>query len=294
MTRSATSDTLPATAIAWPRAVLGFGRSRHALGLGRYWTLVSLFASFETRRRYRRPVGRVALVVVQPLLMTAVAIVAFGPAGIGSEGLPYPVYVFSALLPWQLIQSALVGADRILGSRERFIPRVGCPAIVVPFAAIGASLVDSIPTSLVLLLMIVYYDVPLTGSLWTLPLWVLAGVLTALGIALWLLPLRVRHGGVQSAVPFLSQIWLLATPVFWSSATVPAAWHPLLGVNPMAGVTQGFRWALFGTTIRPQALSVTVSAAVIAVILVTGWIYCRRDRLGDLLEFRVVRQGPRQ
>lgn len=282
-------------AAALPRRVIAPSGTVGVPILRQLWRcrrLAWLLVSFEMRRRYRRPAVRVAIVLGQPLLLTAVAASAFAPAGRQVDGVPYVLYVFSALVPWHLVQAALVGAHGILSARERFVPRVHFPPAVVPFAAVVASLLESIPIGLLLCSMMVLFGVPLHSGLWTLPVWVCGALLMALGIALWLLPLRVRHEGVPSVVPFLSQIWLLATPIFWSTAVLPPAWHPLLSLNPLVVVIEGFRWAVLATAPPPPA-SAAVSLAAAATLLVSGWTYCRRTHLGDFLEFRVVRQGTR-
>jgi lipopolysaccharide transport system permease protein len=285
------SEPLTANRASAPRTVLAPRRALHgAADPWRHRGLVFLLAAFELRRRYRRPMARVALVLAQPIVLTLIAVTAFGQEEI--EGLPYAVYVLSGLIPWQLVQSALVGADAVLSSSERFIPRVHFPSIVVPFAAVGASLVELVPVSLVLLGLVAYWQVPLAGSLTVLPVWMLLAALTALGVALWLLPLRVRHGSLRNVIPFLSIVWLLGSPVLWSAAEIPSG-QAVLGMNPLVSVVSGVRSSLFGTT-TPPVQTVVVSLGAIAIMLVGGWAYFRTDRLGDLLEFRVVRPGPRQ
>jgi lipopolysaccharide transport system permease protein len=166
------------------------------------------------------------------------------------------------------------------------------PSVVVPVAAVGASLVELAPTSLVLAALAAYFDAPLAGTISILPFWVLGAALTAFGVALWLLPLRVTHDGTRNVIPSVSLIWLLASPVFWATPRLPES-HPMLGLNPMFSIVHGFRSAVFGSP-SPPPLTVVVSLAAIAMTVVTGWTYFRRDRLGDLLEFRIVRRGPRE
>jgi lipopolysaccharide transport system permease protein len=271
------TEPMVADSVAAQRTVLAPTRWFHgAADPWRHRKLVLLLARFELRRRYRYPMTRVALVLAPPLILTAVATAVFGHTGT-IDGLPYAVYVLSGLIPWQLVQSALVGADAVLSSDQRFIPRVHFPSIVVPFAAVCASLVELLPTVVVLLGLLAYRRVPLAGAVAAVPLWMLIPTLTALAVALWLLPLRVRHRSVRNAIPFLSLVWLLGSPVFWAG-TMLAPSQPMLGINPMVSAVLGFRSALLGT-MGPPVLTVVASLASIGVALIGGWAYFRDSRL---------------
>jgi lipopolysaccharide transport system permease protein len=205
-------------------------------------------------------------------------------AKIPSDGIPYPVFVYCALLPWQLFAHALGESSNSLVANERLITKVYFPRLVIPIAAVCGGLADFAISFVVLLGLMAYYGVVPGVAIVTLPLFVLLAVLTALAMGLWLSALNVQYRDVRHTLGFLTQLWLFATPVAYPSSLVPAPWRSVFGLNPMAGVVEGFRWALLGKGESPGIL-VGVSAAVVLFVLVGGLYYFTRmeEAFADLV-----------
>jgi len=214
--------------------------------------------------------------VLQPFLLMVVFSVFFGRlAKVPSDGFPYPLFTFCGLLPWQLFAHALTESSNSLVANERLITKVYFPRLVIPLSAVLTGLVDFIFAFLVLLGMMIHYGVMATSALWTLPLFILMAVATALGVGLWLSALNVQYRDVRYTIPLITQCWLFLSPVAYPSSIVPEPWHFLYGVNPMAGVIEGFRWALLGKA-DPPGTMLAVSAMVTVLLLIGGLFYFRR------------------
>jgi lipopolysaccharide transport system permease protein len=196
-------------------------------------------------------------------------------ANMPSEGVPYPIYTFTALLPWQLFAHAVSQSGNSLVMNQGLLTKVYFPRLVIPLAAGLEGFVDFGLAFVVFLGMMAYYGVAPTPAVFALPLFVLLAGATALGVGLWLAALNVRYRDVRFTIPFLVQFWLIATPIAYPASLVPEKWRMLYGLNPMVGVVEGFRWALLGTpeTLHP---SLFVSIAVVIVLLAGGLAYFRR------------------
>lgn len=230
----------------------------------------------DVKVRYKQTVLGAAWAIIQPFFTMVVFSVVFGRlAKIPSDGLPYPVFAYCALLPWQLFAHALTESGNSLVASQNLITKVYFPRLVIPLAAVLAGLVDFAIAFVVLLAMMAYYGIAPTAAVATLPLFLLLAVATALGVGLWLSALNVQYRDVRYTIPFLTQFWLFATPVAYPASLVPERWRGLFGLNPMAGVVEGFRWALLGKAEGPGAL-LAVSVAIVMVILVGGLYYFRR------------------
>ena len=230
----------------------------------------------EVKIRYKQTALGVAWAILQPVLTMAVFSVFFGRLGrIPSDGLPYPVFAFSALVPWQLFAFALAESSNSVVANQRLVTKVYFPRLIMPMAAVCVGLVDFCLSLVVLLSLMAFYGVPPSGALWTLPLWTLLAVVTALAVGVWLSALNVRYRDIRYTLPFLTQIWLVATPVAYPSSMVPAAWRSLYAINPMVGVVDGFRWALMDGAPAPT-MTVAVSGLVVAALLTGGLFYFRR------------------
>jgi len=249
-----------------------------SLGLGELWDFRELLYFFvwrELKVRYKQTVLGVAWAIIQPVMTMIVFSIVFGRlAGVPSDGLPYPVFAFCALLPWQLFAFALNESSNSVVTNQRLLTKVYFPRLLMPLAAVCVGLADFLLSFVVLIAMVVYYGITPGVAVWTIPLWTLLAVLTALSAGLWLSALNVRYRDIRYTLPFLTQLWLYATPVAYASSLVPAAWRPFLALNPMGGVVEGFRWALLGSA-RPDA-NVAVSIGVVAVTLVGGLLYFSR------------------
>ncbi len=196
-------------------------------------------------------------------------------AKVPSDGVPYPVFAFTALLPWQLFAFALTESSNSLVGSQNLITKVYFPRLVIPLSSILAGIVDFAIAFVILLLMMAYYRIKPTGAVVWLPLFLLFAIATALSIGLWLSALNVKYRDVRYTIPFLTQLWMYATPVGYPSSLVPKPWRAWFGLNPMAGVVEGFRWALLGTSAAPGAL-LWVSVAAVVLLLSGGLFYFRR------------------
>jgi lipopolysaccharide transport system permease protein len=196
-------------------------------------------------------------------------------AGVKSDGVPYPIFAYAALVPWTFFANGLSESSNSLVGSANLIKKVYFPRLAVPAAAVLAGLVDFAIAFVVLAGMMLYYGVGLTAHVLWLPLFLLLALATALGAGLWLSALNVQFRDVRYVVPFAVQFWLFATPIAYPSSLLPEPWRTLYGLNPMAGVVEGFRWALLGTETRPGAMA-ALSALAALLLLVGGAFYFRR------------------
>lgn len=239
----------------------------------------------DIKVRYKQTALGAAWAVIQPLFMMAVFSLFFGRLGnMPSDGIPYPIFVYCALLPWQLFAQALAESSSSLVANERLITKVYFPRLVIPIAAVLGGLADFAIAFSILIGLIIYYGIVPSVAILALPLFILLAVATALAAGLWLSALNVKYRDVRYTLTFITQFWLFATPVAYSSSIVPEQWRPLYGLNPMAGVVEGFRWALLGKTEGPGLL-LGVSASVVIIGLIGGLFYFRRmeDSFADVV-----------
>ena len=230
----------------------------------------------DIKVRYKQTLLGVAWAVIQPLLMIFVFTLFFGRlAGIPSDGLPYPIFTLTALLPWQLFSRAFTDASTSLVVNERIITKVYFPRLLVPASAVMASLVDFAIAFVLLIAMMFFYGVVPSAAVAALPAFILLALMTALGIGFWLSALDVQYRDVRYTLPFITQLWMFATPIVYPASLVPEGWRLLYGLNPMAGVVEGFRWALLGKTEGPGPM-LAVSVAAVLVLLISGLCFFRR------------------
>ncbi len=230
----------------------------------------------DVKVRYKQTVLGATWAILQPFLTMVVFSVFFGKlAGIPSDGIPYPVFAFCALLPWQLFAHALTESGNSLVANQHLITKVYFPRLIVPMAAVLAGVIDFAIAFVILLAMMAFYGIVPTAAIVTLPFFIMLTLATALSVGLWLSALNVQFRDVRYTIPFLTQFWFFITPVTYSSSLVPEKWRALYGMNPMAGVVEGFRWALLGKKAGPGPI-LGVSMAVVAVLLVSGVYYFRR------------------
>jgi homopolymeric O-antigen transport system permease protein len=263
-------------------------RRWHELGLRELWRrreLLYFFAWRDIKVRYKQTVLGASWAVLQPFVTMLVFSVVFGHfAKIPSDGVPYPVFAFAALVPWTFFSNALtLGSNSIIQTPD-LITKVYFPRLLMPAATVLGGLFDFAIAFAVLLGMTFYYGiVPGPEVLFLLPLLLLAAV-TALGATMWFSALNVKYRDVQYAVPFLAQIWLFATPVAYPSSIFPEPWQTILGLNPMAGVVEGFRWALLGTSPAPGPI-VLASCGAALLFAGSGLYYFRRseDSFADVI-----------
>ena len=251
-------------------------RTLNLSDLWRYRELLYFLVWKDVKVRYKQTALGVAWAVLQPFLTMVVFSIFFGRlAGLPSDGMPYPVFVYCALLPWQLFAYSLTESSNSLVANQNLITKIYFPRLIIPMSAVFAGLVDFVIAFGVLILLMGYYGIVPTQAVWALPLFVLLAVGLALGVGLWLSALNVQYRDVRYTVPFLTQFWLFATPIAYPSSLVPESWRALYGINPMAGVVEGFRWALLGTPAVSGGLLVTSGIAILT-IFVSGLFYFRR------------------
>jgi lipopolysaccharide transport system permease protein len=244
--------------------------------LWEYRELLYFLTWRDLKVRYKQTVLGVAWAVIQPFFTMVVFSIFFGQlAGMPSDGIPYPVFTYCALLPWQLFASVLGQSSSSVVTNERLISKVYFPRLIVPISTVLAGLVDFAIAFVVLLGMMLFYGIVPTWAILTLPLFLLMAVATALGVGLWLSALNVEYRDIRYVIPFLIQFWLFATPVAYPSSIVPEPWRAVYGLNPMAGVVEGFRWSLLGQTSSPGPLLV-VSIITTLLLLASGLYYYRR------------------
>ena len=249
------------------------------LDLREVWSareLLYFFVWRDVKVRYKQTAIGVAWAVLQPLLNMVVFSLFFGKlAKIPSAGLPYPVFYYCALLPWTYFATALASATTTVVDQQHVVTKVYFPRVVLPLAAVVSGLLDLGIGFGVFLAMMLYYRIAPGPAILMLPAFVLLAVLTALGVGLWLSALNAIYRDVRYVLPFLVQFWMFASPVAYPSSLVPERWRWVYGLNPMAGVIEGFRWSLTGHG-QPPDLLLAASAGAVLVTLAGGIFYFHR------------------
>jgi lipopolysaccharide transport system permease protein len=192
-----------------------------------------------------------------------------------SDGLPYPIFAFSALLPWNLFSQTVLRASESLVSQTNLVSKVYVPRLLLPVAVAGSFLLDFLISVVVLAALMVYYSFAPTAKMLSLPLLTLLALTAAIAVGVFCAAMNVKYRDVRAVVPLLMQVWFFATPVAYPASLVPEAWQPVYALNPMVGVVEGFRWAVLPTGSAPVGL-MTISAAASVVLLVLSLFYFRR------------------
>jgi len=274
--------TLPRPEVTILRPTRGLA----ALNLRDLWVYreLVLFLSWrDVLVRYKQTVLGAAWAVIQPIIQMLVFTFIFSKAaGLSSEGVPYPIFNYTALLPWGLFSKAMNDAGRSLVNNRNMITKIYFPRLTIPVASVLAGLVDFAIAFLVYIVLILYYTLSpgsgftfsFTPALLALPLFILLGLVAALGVSLWFSAANVIYRDVGHILPFLTQVWFFLTPIVYSSSEVSRQWQVVYALNPLTGVVEGFRWSLLGIQGLPWQL-LAVSAGVALVLLVTGLVYFR-------------------
>lgn len=266
-----------------PLLIIGPSRGFARLNLKDVWEYRELLYFLiwrDIKARYRQTVLGISWAIIQPLAAMVIFSVVFGRlARLPSDGLPYPIFTYAALVPWNLFAGAVSRSGGSLLGSAGLITKVYFPRLIIPIAASLGGIVDFAVSFLILLGMMPFFGLAPTARVLTLPFFLLLALATALSVGLWLSSLHVRYRDVGFAVPFLLQIWLYASPVAYSGSLVPDRWRALYGLNPMTGVIEGFRWALLGTA-RPSGPLLAISVGVVLVLLLTGAVYFRSAERG--------------
>jgi lipopolysaccharide transport system permease protein len=250
-----------------------------SLGLRELWAyreLLYFITWRDIKVRYKQTALGASWAIIQPLLTMVVFSLFFGRlAKVPSDGVPYPLFSFAALVPWTFFANGLTQSANSVVASQQLVTKVYFPRLAIPIATVLSGAIDFVLAFAVLLaFMAAYRVVPTANALWTLPLLLLAFV-ASLGVGLWLAALNVQYRDVRYAVPFLTQLWLFATPIAYPSSLLAEPWRTLYGLNPMVGVVEGYRWALLGSGAPPGRMLLASCAAALAV-LIGGIIYFRR------------------
>lgn len=240
-----------------------------------YRELLQTFIMRDINVRYKQTALGAAWAVIQPFFMMVVFTLFFGKlAKIPSEGIPYPIFSYAALLPWTLFAEGLSRSTNSVVGNANIMTKVYFPRLLLPISGVVSPLVDFAIAFVILLGMMLYFGFYPTENIIWLPAFILLALASSLGAGLWLSALNVQYRDFQYTVPFLIQIWLFASPVVYPSSLLPEPYRMIYGLNPMAGVIEGFRWTLLGTS--PPGSLIVVSVVVILAILVSGAFYFRR------------------
>lgn len=241
-----------------------------------YRELLSILAWRDVSVRYKQSVVGAGWAVIQPLMTMVLFTVIFGMfAKLPSDGMPYPVFTYCALLPWNYFARSLGDSSDSLVGSSNLVTKVYFPRLILPLSKVFAGMIDFCIAFVILVLMMVWYHITPTPGILLLPVFILVAMLTALGAGLWLTALNVKYRDVKFVVPFLVQFWMYASPVAYATSIVPQKWLWLYGLNPMVGVIEGFRWALLGKA-APNIEIMAISFGIIVVILVSGLFYFKK------------------
>jgi len=244
--------------------------------LWKYRELLYFLTWRDIKVRYKQTVLGAAWAIIQPFFTMVVFSLFFGKlAKVPSDDIPYPIFSYAALVPWTFFANGLSQSSTSLVASANLIQKVYFPRLVVPISAVISGGVDFVLAFVVLLGMMFFYGVVPTWNVVWLPLLLLLALVTSLGVGLWLTAMNVQFRDVRYAVPFLVQAWMFATPIAYPSSLLDEPWRTLYGINPMAGVVEGFRWALLGTETAPGPI-IIVSTLVAVGLLISGAYYFRR------------------
>jgi lipopolysaccharide transport system permease protein len=243
--------------------------------IGQYTDLLYFLVWRDVKVRYKQTAIGVAWVLLQPLLTMMVFTVVFGRlARVPSDGVPYPIFMYSALLPWNLFASSLNRGGESVVQNASLVTKIYFPRLILPLAAILSPVVDFAISCVLLAAMMIWYGVAPGWGVAAVPLFVGLAVLTALAVSLCLAALNVRYRDVGHAIPFVVQLWMFVSPVAYPVSMIPERWRALYSLNPMAGVIEGFRWALLGKQM-PDLVVIGVSSLMVAVLLLPALLYFR-------------------
>ena len=262
-----------------PYLVIEPGKGWVSLKLGELWVyreLLYFLTWRDIKVRYKQTALGAAWAIIQPLFTMLVFSVFFGRlAKIPSDGIPYPIFSFAALVPWTFFANGLSQSSNSLVGSSNLLTKVYFPRLVIPISTVISGFVDFALSFVMLLLMMVYYGKTPTLNIIWLPFFLVLALVTALGVGLWLSALNVEFRDVRYVVPFITQFWMLATPIAYPSTMLSEPWRTIYGLNPMVGVVEGFRWALLGSGTGPGPM-VAVSTVMAVVVLITGAFYFKR------------------
>jgi len=256
--------------------------NRISLGLSELWEYRELLFYMvwrDVKVRYKQTILGAAWAILQPFVQMIIFSLIFGRiAKLDSNGIPYPIFTYAAIVPWTFFASGVNQATSSLISNSNMIKKIYFPRLTLPISSILTGAVDFLFASSIIVVLMLIYQVPLTWRILALPFLLLLAFITALAVSLWLAPMNVQFRDVRYATPFMVQMWMWLTPVAYASSNLPAPFNQLYALNPMAGVVEGFRWALAGANTEP-GIMVLISGLMSFVLLISGLIYFRRMEL---------------
>jgi lipopolysaccharide transport system permease protein len=267
-----------------PSSIVIVERSRGMVSLRlkelwRYRELVYFMVWRDTRVRYAQAVIGVGWALLVPLFQMVVFSVFFGRvAKVPSDGLPYPIFAYTALVPWSFFANGLAQSSNSIVGSAHLITKVYFPRLSIPIAAVLSGVLDFALAFVLVIAIMVYYGTTPTAHVVWLPLFWLLALVTSLGAGLWLAALNVEYRDVRHMLPFITQLWFCATPVTYPSSLLPPTWRALYALNPMVGVVEGFRWALLGTNTTPGTTLIVSSVAALAMLVTGAYQFRRMER----------------
>ena len=274
-----TSPTEIFTAVsADPTVVIKPDRGLFDLELKALWEyreLLYFLVWRDVKIRYKQTLIGAGWAILQPVMTMVVFTVVFGKfAKISSDGLPYPIFAYAALLPWNLFSHSLTRGGASVVGNAGLVSKIYFPRLILPLSGVLSPMIDFAISFGILAVMMIWYGILPGWGVFALPLFLLLATLTALAVGLWLAALNVRYRDVGHAIPFLAQLWLFASPVAYPVSVVPETWRWLYSLNPMAGVIEGFRWALLGRQ-SPDLAVIAISSLTVIALLLAGIVYFR-------------------
>jgi len=241
-----------------------------------YRELLWILAWRDVSVRYKQSIVGIGWAIIQPVMTMIIFTIIFGKfAKLPSDGIPYPVFAFCALLPWNYFARSLGDSSDSLVGSSQLITKVYFPRLILPISKVFAGIIDLIIAFIILLGMMVWYRIVPTAGILLLPVFIFVAMLAALGVGFWFTALNVLYRDVKFVVPFLIQFWMYASPVAYSTSLVPDKWKWIYGLNPMVGVIEGFRWALLGKT-APLISMFIIPNFIVFVMLITGLYFFKR------------------
>jgi len=259
--------------------------SLHLKELWQYRELIYFMVWRDIRVRYAQAVMGVGWALLVPLFQMVVFSLFFGHvAKVPSDGLPYPIFAYTALVPWSFFANGLAQSSNSIVGSAHLITKVYFPRLTIPIAAVLSGVLDFAIAFVLVIVLMVYYGTTPTGHVVWLPLLWLLALVTSLGAGLWLTALNVEYRDVRHMLPFITQLWFCATPVTYPSSLLPPTWRALYALNPMVGVVEGFRWALLGTNSAPGTTVIVSSLAALAMLVTGAYQFRRMERtFADIL-----------
>jgi lipopolysaccharide transport system permease protein len=250
-----------------------------SLKLGELWIyreLLYFFVWRDIKVRYKQTVLGASWAIIQPFFTMVIFSLFFGRlANVPSDGLPYPIFSYAALVPWTFFSNGVMQAANTLVSNSNMVKKVYFPRLAMPIASVLAGLVDFVLAFIVLIIMMAFFQIFPTYNVIWLPFFLLLALITSLGVGFWLSAMNAQFRDVRYIVPFMLQAWLFLTPIAYPSSLLDEPWRTIYGLNPMAGVVEGFRWALLGSETAPGPITI-VSTVVAIIVLISGLFYFKR------------------